>query len=126
MTNGNELSNDLKEKRIAILIDGDNAQSALIEQIIVEASRYGNVTIRRIYGDWTSSNMKTWKETLNSFAFQPFQQFAYSVGKNSTDSAMIIDAMDILHTNLVDGFCLVSSDSDYTALPRASARAANW
>ena len=116
MTNENETANDLKEKRVAILIDGDNAQSALMEQIVVEASRYGNATIRRIYGDWTSSSMKSWKETLNSFAFQPFQQFAYSVGKNSTDSAMIIDAMDILHTNLVDGFCLVSSDSDYTRL----------
>lgn len=116
MTNDNDNSNDLKEKRIAILIDGDNAQSALMEQIVVEASRYGNVTIRRIYGDWTSSNMRSWKDTLNSYAFQPFQQFAYSVGKNSTDSAMIIDAMDILHTNLVDGFCLVSSDSDYTRL----------
>ena len=116
MTNENETANDLKEKRVAILIDGDNAQSTLMEQIVVEASRYGNATIRRIYGDWTSSNMRSWKDTLNSFAFQPFQQFAYSVGKNSTDSAMIIDAMDILHTNLVDGFCLVSSDSDYTRL----------
>lgn len=116
MTNENETLSDFKEKRIAILIDGDNAQSALMEQFVVEASRFGNATIRRIYGDWTSTNMKSWKETLNSFAFQPFQQFAYSVGKNSTDSAMIIDAMDILHTNLVDGFCLVSSDSDYTRL----------
>ena len=116
MTSENDILNDLKEKRVAILIDGDNAQSALMEQIVVEAGRFGNATIRRIYGDWTSSSMKSWKDTLNSFAFQPFQQFTYSVGKNSTDSAMIIDAMDILHTNLVDGFCLVSSDSDYTRL----------
>lgn len=111
-----ETPNNTREKRIAILIDGDNAQASLIEQIVVESSRYGNATIRRIYGDWTSTNMKSWKETLNSYAFQPFQQFSYSVGKNSTDSAMIIDAMDILHTNQTDGFCLVSSDSDYTRL----------
>lgn len=112
----NETQNNLREKRIAILIDGDNAQASLIEQIVVESSRYGNATIRRIYGDWTSSSMKSWKDTLNSYAFQPFQQFSYSVGKNSTDSAMIIDAMDILHANQTDGFCLVSSDSDYTRL----------
>lgn len=112
----NETKNNLREKRIAILIDGDNAQASLIEQIVVESSRYGNATIRRIYGDWTSSSMKSWKDTLNSYAFQPFQQFSYSVGKNSTDSAMIIDAMDILHDNQTDGFCLVSSDSDYTRL----------
>lgn len=111
-----ETQNNLREKRIAILIDGDNAQASLIEQIVVESSRYGNATIRRIYGDWTSNSMKSWKDTLNSYAFQPFQQFSYSVGKNSTDSAMIIDAMDILHANQTDGFCLVSSDSDYTRL----------
>ncbi len=77
----NETQNNLREKRIAILIDGDNAQASLIEQIVVESSRYGNATIRRIYGDWTSSSMKSWKDTLNSYAFQPFQQFSYSVGK---------------------------------------------
>ncbi|NLC30332.1 MAG: NYN domain-containing protein [Chloroflexi bacterium] len=111
-----ETTNGAREKRIAILIDGDNAQASLIEQIVVESSRYGNATVRRIYGDWTSTSMKSWKDTLNSYAFQPFQQFSYSVGKNATDSAMIIDAMDILHSNQVDGFCLVSSDSDYTRL----------
>ncbi|HAE85262.1 MAG TPA: Maebl [Anaerolineaceae bacterium] len=104
------------EKRVAILIDGDNAQSSLIEQIVVEAGRFGNATIRRIYGDWTTSNMKSWKDILNSYAFQPIQQFRYTVGKNATDSAMIIDAMDILHNGQVDAFCLVSSDSDYTRL----------
>ena len=78
--------------------------------------RYGNATIRRVYGDWTTSNMKSWKDILNSYAFQPMQQFRYSVGKNATDSAMIIDAMDILHSEQVDAFCLVSSDSDYTRL----------
>lgn len=116
MTTNSEIPNGSRENRIAILIDGDNAQASLIEQIVVESSRYGNATIRRIYGDWTSTSMKSWKDTLNSYAFQPFQQFSYSVGKNATDSAMIIDAMDILHANQVDGFCLVSSDSDYTRL----------
>ena len=108
--------NNSSEKRIAILIDGDNAQSTLMEQILVEAGKFGNSTIRRVYGDWTTSSMKSWKDILNTFAFQPIQQFRYTVGKNSTDSAMIIDAMDILHTESVDGFCLVSSDSDYTRL----------
>ena len=103
-------------QRIAVLIDGDNAQSSLLPQMLVEAGRQGQVTVRRIYGDWTTSNMNSWKETLNFHAFQPIQQFRYTVGKNVTDSAMIIDAMDILHAGVVDGFCLVSSDSDYTRL----------
>ena len=103
-------------QRIAVLIDGDNAQSSLLPQMLVEAGRHGQVTVRRIYGDWTTSNMNSWKETLNFHAFQPIQQFRYTVGKNATDSAMIIDAMDILHSGVVDGFCLVSSDSDYTRL----------
>lgn len=110
------LNNQNTEKRIAILIDGDNAQSSLIERMLVEAGKFGNATIRRVYGDWTTSNMKSWKEILNSYAFQPIQQFRYTIGKNATDSAMIIDAMDILHMEQVDGFCLVSSDSDYTRL----------
>ncbi|MDF1520341.1 MAG: NYN domain-containing protein [Brevefilum sp.] len=104
------------ERRIAILIDGDNAQASLIEQILVEAGKYGSATIRRVYGDWTTPNMNSWKDTLNIHAFQPIQQFRYTVGKNATDSAMIIDAMDIMHSHQVDGFCLVSSDSDYTRL----------
>ncbi|MGI6250002.1 MAG: NYN domain-containing protein [Anaerolineaceae bacterium] len=108
--------NGNNEKRIAILIDGDNAQASLIEHLVVEASRFGNATVRRVYGDWTTANMKSWKDILNSYAFQPIQQFRYTVGKNATDSAMIIDAMDILHNEQVDGFCLVSSDSDYTRL----------
>ena len=99
-----------------MLIDGDNAQSSLLPQMLVEAGRHGQVTVRRIYGDWTTSNMNSWKETLNYHAFQPIQQFRYTVGKNATDSAMIIDAMDIMHSGVVDGFCLVSSDSDYTRL----------
>jgi hypothetical protein len=109
-----KLPND--RQKIAVLIDGDNAQSSLLPQMLVEAGRHGQVTVRRIYGDWTTSNMNSWKETLNFHAFQPIQQFRYTVGKNVTDSAMIIDAMDILHSGVVDGFCLVSSDSDYTRL----------
>jgi uncharacterized LabA/DUF88 family protein len=113
MTNEN-LSN-LRNK-IAILIDGDNAQSSLLPEMLVEAGKHGQVTVRRIYGDWTTNNMNSWKDVLNYHAFQPIQQFRYTVGKNATDSAMIIDAMDILHSRVVEGFCLVSSDSDYTRL----------
>ena len=102
--------------KIAMLIDGDNAQSALLAQMLAEAGRHGQVTVRRIYGDWTTSNMNSWKDTLNFHAFQPIQQFRYTIGKNATDSAMIIDAMDIMHSAVVNGFCLVSSDSDYTRL----------
>ena len=106
----------LPRQKIAMLIDGDNAQAGLLSQMLVEAARYGQVTVRRIYGDWTTANMNSWKETLNFHAFQPIQQFRYTIGKNATDSAMIIDAMDVLHSNVVDAFCLVSSDSDYTRL----------
>ena len=102
--------------KIAILIDGDNAQANLLPQMLVEAGKYGLVTVRRIYGDWTTSNMNSWKDVLNYHAVQPVQQFRYTIGKNATDSAMIIDAMDLLHSDVVDGFCLVSSDSDYTRL----------
>jgi hypothetical protein len=110
-----QLSN-LPRHKIAMLIDGDNAQAGLLPQMLVEAARYGQVTVRRIYGDWTTVNMNSWKETLNFHAFQPIQQFRYTIGKNATDSAMIIDAMDIMHSSVVEGFCLVSSDSDYTRL----------
>lgn len=107
---------ETSSRRIALLIDGDNAQPMLIGQILAESGKHGTLTIRRIYGDWTTSNMHGWKDTLNASAIQPIQQFRYTVGKNATDSALIIDAMDILHNRLVDGFCLVSSDSDYTRL----------
>jgi len=110
-----QLSN-LPRQKIAMLIDGDNAQAGLLAQMLVEAARYGQVTVRRIYGDWTTPSMNSWKETLNFHAFQPIQQFRYTIGKNATDSAMIIDAMDVLHSSVVDAFCLVSSDSDYTRL----------
>ncbi len=106
----------IPRRKIAILIDGDNAQSSLLPQMLVEAGKYGQVTVRRIYGDWTTPNMNSWKEVLNFHAVQPIQQFRYTIGKNATDSAMIIDAMDLLHSGVVDGFCLVSSDSDYTRL----------
>ncbi len=105
-----------KTKKVALLIDGDNAQPSLVKQILAEAGKYGLATIRRIYGDWTTTSMSGWKAALHDSAIQPIQQFRYTVGKNATDSAMIIDAMDILHSHLVDGFCIVSSDSDYTRL----------
>ncbi|MCJ7587606.1 MAG: NYN domain-containing protein [Candidatus Aminicenantes bacterium] len=107
---------DEARKKIALLIDGDNAQPSLLGKMLAEVSKHGLVTIRRIYGDWTTANMSGWKQALNENAIQPIQQFRYTIGKNATDSAMIIDAMDILHGHLVDGFCLVSSDSDYTRL----------
>lgn len=111
-----ESTNMIRTRRIAMLIDGDNAQPSLISNMLAEASKYGMVIIRRIYGDWTTANMSGWKDTLQSYAIQPIQQFRYTIGKNATDSAMIIDAMDILYEKGVDGFCLVSSDSDYTRL----------
>ena len=103
-------------RRLAMLIDGDNAQPSLITEMLAEANKYGVITIRRIYGDWTEPNMNSWKETLRIHAIQPIQQFRNTTGKNATDSALIIDAMDILYTAGVDGLCLVSSDSDFTRL----------
>lgn len=99
-----------------MLIDGDNAQPSLLRHVLAEAAKYGTVTTRRIYGDWTTPEMSGWKESLHSHAVQPQQQFRYTKGKNSTDSALIIDAMDLLHSGTVGGFCIVSSDSDYTRL----------
>lgn len=103
---------------IAVLIDGDNAQPKLLQAILEEVSKYGKATIRRIYGDWTNNKMNGWKDLLNQHSFNPVQKFAYTTGKNSTDSSLIIDAMDILHSKNVDGFCIVSSDSDYTGLAK--------
>ncbi|MEM7028251.1 MAG: NYN domain-containing protein [Chloroflexota bacterium] len=105
-----------RKHRLALLIDGDNARPSLIDQIIPEAQKYGTLQIKRIYGDWTKPAMHRWKRTLHRYGIHPIQQFQYSTGKNATDSALIIDAMDILHTDQVDGYCLVSSDSDYTRL----------
>jgi len=111
-----EQFSDENRKKIALFIDGDNAQPSLLGKMLAEVAKHGLVTIRRIYGDWTTANMSGWKQALHENAIQPIQQFRYTIGKNATDSAMIIDAMDILHGHLVDGFCLVSSDSDYTRL----------
>lgn len=105
-------------KNIAVLIDGDNAQPKLIQQILEEVAKYGKATIRRIYGDWTQNSMNGWKEVLNQHSISPIQKFAYTVGKNSTDGALIIEAMDILHGKKTEGFCIVSSDSDYTGLAK--------
>jgi len=105
-----------EQQKFAVLIDGDNAQASLLPQILAEVSKVGLIAIKRIYGDWTTTNMNQWKESLHKYAIQPMQQFRYTAGKNATDSAMIIDAMDLLHSNDVQGFCIVSSDSDYTRL----------
>jgi len=103
-------------QKLAVLIDADNAQASVIQELLSEVSRYGTATIKRAYGDWTTTNLKSWKEVLHKMAIQPIQQFSYTTGKNSTDASLIIDAMDVLHDNTVDGFCLVSSDSDFTRL----------
>ena len=102
--------------KLAVLIDADNAQASLINDLLREVARYGTATIKRAYGDWTTPNLNSWREVLHSLAIQPIQQFRYTIGKNATDSALIIDAMDLLHSGKVDGFCLVSSDSDFTRL----------
>jgi len=107
---------DVGDIRLAVLIDADNVSASYIKPMIEEIARYGNPTIKRIYGDWTKPNLGSWKTVLLDFAFQPIQQFGYTTGKNATDSAMIIDAMDILYSEKVAGFCLVSSDSDFTRL----------
>ena len=101
---------------LAVLIDGDNIPSAHVKEMMEEIAKYGNPTIKRIYGDWTKPNLTKWKNLLLENAITPIQQYAYTTGKNATDSAMIIDAMDILYSGKVSGFCLVSSDSDFTRL----------
>ncbi len=101
---------------IAVLIDGDNIPSAYVKEMMEEIAKYGNPTIKRIYGDWTNPRLNKWKTVLLENAITPIQQYGYTKGKNATDSAMIIDAMDILYAGKVNGFCLVSSDSDFTRL----------
>src|SRR5210317_1173826 len=101
---------------LAVLIDGDNIPSAFVKEMMEEIAKYGNPTIKRIYGDWTNPKLAKWKAVLLENAITPVQQYSYTTGKNATDSAMIIDAMDILYSEKVDGFCLVSSDSDFTKL----------
>ena len=102
--------------KLAVLIDGDNIPSAHVKEMMEEIAKYGNPTIKRIYGDWTKPGLTKWKKLLLENAITPVQQYAYTTGKNATDSAMIIDAMDILYSGKVNGFCLVSSDSDFTRL----------
>ncbi len=102
--------------KLAVLIDADNATPRVTEALLAEVAKYGTSYVRRAYGDWTGTNLKGWKEQLLTRSIQPIQQFSYTQGKNATDSAMIIDAMDLLYTNRFDGFCLVSSDSDFTRL----------
>lgn len=109
------MSNEMPLK-LAVLIDADNARPAIADGLLAEIAKYGTAHVKRIYGDWTKPELNGWKETLLRYSIQPIQQFRYTVGKNATDSAMIIDAMDLLYTEKFDGFCLVSSDSDFTRL----------
>jgi hypothetical protein len=102
--------------RLAVLIDADNASASVIKELLEEIAKFGTANIKRAYGDWTTQNLAGWKEHMNQHAIQPIQQFAYTRGKNSTDSSLIIDAMDLLYAGNVDGFCIVSSDSDFTRL----------
>lgn len=101
---------------LAVLIDADNAQASIAAELLAEVASYGTATVKRAYGDWTTPNLGGWKDVLHVHAIQPIQQFRYTTGKNATDSALIIDAMDLLHGGKVDGFCLVSSDSDFPRL----------
>ncbi|MFC5435753.1 NYN domain-containing protein [Rhodanobacter umsongensis] len=102
--------------KLAVLIDADNARPAIVEGLLAEIAKYGTAHVKRIYGDWTKPDLNGWKEVLLRLSIQPIQQFRYTVGKNATDSAMIIDAMDLLYAKRFDGFCIVSSDSDFTRL----------
>lgn len=106
----------IKDTKLAVLIDGDNIPSKYIKEMMEEITKYGTPTIKRIYGDWTKPQLAKWKTLLLENAINPIQQYSYTTGKNATDSAMIIDAMDILYSEKVNGFCLVSSDSDFTKL----------
>ena len=105
-----------QEKRLAVLIDADNTSASVVEPLFAEIAKYGTASVKRIYGDWTSTSLQGWKKVLATFAIHPIQQFRNTVGKNATDSAMIIDAMDLLYAGRFEGFCLVSSDSDFTRL----------
>ena len=107
---------DVKVEKLAVLIDADNAQPSIVDGLLSEIAKYGTANVKRIYGDWTQPKLKGWKEVLLQYSIQPIQQFGYTSGKNATDSALIIDAMDLLYTGKFDGFCIVSSDSDFTKL----------
>ena len=110
------MTSEIKNLRLAVLFDADNVPRNSMKAIMEEAAIYGTPTVKRIYGDWTSPNIGGWKQSLLENAVTPIQQYVYTTGKNSTDSAMIIDAMDILYEGKTDGFCIVSSDSDFTRL----------
>ncbi|NKN31713.1 NYN domain-containing protein [Marichromatium bheemlicum] len=107
---------ELANLKLAVLIDADNAQASIVEGLLAEVAKYGTAHVKRIYGDWTLPNLGSWKETLLRHSIQPIQQFSYTKGKNATDGAMMIDAMDLLYSRNFDGFCIVSSDSDFTRL----------
>jgi uncharacterized LabA/DUF88 family protein len=102
--------------RLAVLIDADNAQPSITDALLAEVAKYGTAHVKRAYGDWTGTSLRGWKDQLLAQSIQPVQQFAYTTGKNATDSAMVIDAMDLLYSGRFDGFCIVSSDSDFTRL----------
>jgi len=110
------ITSEQSQNRLAVLIDADNAQPSITEGLLTEIAKYGVASVKRIYGDWTTPSLAGWKAVLLEHSIQPVQQFRYTVGKNATDSAMIIDAMDLLYAKHFDGFCLVSSDSDFTRL----------
>ena len=110
------MSNNKKELNLAVLFDADNVPYSHVQEMLNEIAKYGIPTIKRIYGDWTKPALGGWKTVLLENAITPIQQYSYTTGKNATDSAMIIDAMDILHSDKVDGFCIISSDSDFTRL----------
>lgn len=107
---------EIQTGKLAVLIDADNAQPSIVEGLMTEIAKYGTANVKRIYGDWTAPGLKSWKDVLLRYSIQPIQQFGYTTGKNATDSAMIIDAMDLLYSAKFDGFCIVSSDSDFTKL----------
>ena len=104
------------DRRIALLIDADNVSHGKIGSIVAELSKYGTANIRRAYGDWASAGLKGWKDKVHEFAIRPIQQFSYSSGKNATDIALVIDAMELLYTQTLDAFCIASSDADFTPL----------
>ena len=110
------MQQELGQKKLAVLSDADNTQPSIIDALLAEIAKYGIASVKRIYGDWTTPNLRGWKDVLLEHGIQPIQQFRYTVGKNSSDSALIIDAMDLLYTEKLDGFGIVSSDSDFTRL----------
>lgn len=110
------IESEASQLKLAVLIDADNAQPSIIEGLLAEIAKFGVASVKRIYGDWTQPQLGSWKKVLLQYSIQPVQQFGYTKGKNATDSALIIDAMDLLYTERFDGFCLISSDSDFTRL----------